>query len=118
MQTAWAAPIERAPLAMVVCADTSLTDVWIEDCSIATHQIQLAAESLGLGSCWIQVRLREHDSNLSAEDYVRELLNLPQTMAVESILAIGYPAEEKAGIDDDELLRDRIHYNRFKQAPL
>ena len=39
-----------ARLGIVVCADPEKSAVWIEDASIATIFIQLAAESLGLGS--------------------------------------------------------------------
>lgn len=48
--------LKNAPLAIVVCADPAKCDVWIEDSSIASTFIQLAAESLGLGNCWIQIR--------------------------------------------------------------
>jgi len=44
--------LENAPLAIVVCADSTKSDVWVEDCSIAAIIIQLTAWSLGLGSCW------------------------------------------------------------------
>ena len=39
-------------------ADPLASDVWIEDASIASIMIQLQAEDLGLGSCWVQVRER------------------------------------------------------------
>ena len=48
--------LKNAPLGMVVCADEDKCDVWVEDCSIASTFIFLASESLGLGSCWIQIR--------------------------------------------------------------
>jgi len=47
-----------APLGIVVVANPKTCDVWIEDSSIAAIIIQLSAQSLGLGSCWIQVRER------------------------------------------------------------
>ena len=50
--------IKDAALAVVVMADPLASDVWIEDASIASIMIQLQAEDLGLGSCWIQVRER------------------------------------------------------------
>ena len=43
-----------ADSAVVVIADPEKTDVWTEDCSIAMAYMHLAADSLGLGSCWIQ----------------------------------------------------------------
>ena len=54
--------LKNAPLAIVVCADPKKCDVWVEDCSIASILLHLAATDLGLGSCWIQIRLREHDA--------------------------------------------------------
>ena len=47
-----------APLGVVVCGDETVSDCWIEDCSIASASLLLAATDLGLGSCWIQIRGR------------------------------------------------------------
>src|ERR1700687_5337467 len=38
--------LKNAPLGMVVCADSTKSDVWIEDCSIAAIIIQITALSL------------------------------------------------------------------------
>lgn len=45
--------LSNAPLGIAVCADTSASDVWIEDTAIASAFIHLAAHDMGLGSCWI-----------------------------------------------------------------
>jgi nitroreductase len=105
--------IRNAPLAIVVFADPGKSDVWVEDCSIATLLIHLAATDLGLGSCWVQIRNRNHDGEKSSEQYVKECLNLPSGAAVEAIVAIGYPKEEKAGHERGALLDSRVHYNRL-----
>lgn len=103
----------NAPLGVVVCADITRSDVWIEDCSIAAIIIQLTALSLGLGSCWAQIRNRRHDHEKSAETYVQELLGLPEHIRVESILGIGHPAEKKRPVSADKLQRDKIKNNRW-----
>ena len=105
--------LSGAPLAIVVAADTTKSDVWTEDCSIAAMVIQLAAEELALGSCWAQIRLRPHSAERSAEQYLRELLGLPASHAVECVIGIGYPAEEKAGHASATLPFDQVHRNRF-----
>lgn len=105
--------VKNASLAIVVCADPEKCDVWVEDCSIASIILHLAATDLGLGSCWVQIRLREHDSSMMAEEYVREQLGLPDNMVVESIVAIGYPKEEKGGHQKESLLYDRVHTEKF-----
>ncbi|HWQ20437.1 MAG TPA: nitroreductase family protein [Methanotrichaceae archaeon] len=43
--------LKGARLGVVVCAEGSESDVWIEDCSIASIILQLTGQSLGLGSC-------------------------------------------------------------------
>jgi nitroreductase len=103
----------NAPLAIVVCADGAKSDVWPEDCSIAAIIIQLTAVSLGLGSCWAQIRARQHESEKSAETYIQELLGLPEHIKVECILGIGHPAEEKQPVLADKLQSDKIRYNRW-----
>lgn len=102
-----------APLGFVVIADNGVSDVWIEDASIASITIQLLAQSLGLGSCWIQVRERIGKDNVKAGDYIKEVLGIPAKYEVECILAVGYPAEEKMAYTEDELLYDKIHYERY-----
>lgn len=102
-----------SPLAVVVLGDTSRSDTCIEDCSIAAITLQYAAGSLDLGSCWCQVRLREHGDGKPAEKYVRDLLGIPQHYLVECIIGIGYPGEEKKGHDPDSLDWGKIHYKKY-----
>ena len=103
--------LKAAPLAIVVAADTTKTDMTVEDSSIASTMIQLAADALGLGSCWIQIRGRYHDEqNTSmAEDYIKQLLNIEDKMQVLNIIAIGYDLNERVtrdnGDDSDKITR-------------
>lgn len=105
--------LAEAPLAIVVLADHSASDVWIEDASIASTFIQLTAQELGLGSCWIQVRERNHTEDESAGEYIRNILEIPEQFSVECMLAIGYPAQEKKPQEEETLLYQKLHYNRF-----
>jgi nitroreductase len=102
-----------APLAIVISADPQLSDVWVEDCSIAAIIAQLQAEQLGLKSCWAQLRLRPHDDVQSASEYVRQLVGLPAGFEVPMVIAIGYPEEEKAGHPRESLILTKIHRNQF-----
>lgn len=104
-----------APLAIVIAADPQISTVWIEDSSIAAIIVQLAAERLGLKSCWAQLRLREHNDDLSASEYVRRLVGLPEQIEVPIVIAIGYSAEDKMGHPRGSLSDKKIHYNQFKQ---
>jgi len=102
-----------APLAVAVCADPARCDVWVEDCAIAAIILQLAAESLELGSCWAQIRLRPHGAGGSAETYVRQVLGLPETLAVECIVGLGYPANRLPEHSRENLLFKQVHRNCF-----
>lgn len=108
-----AALIKNAPLAIVVAADPQKCDVWVEDCSIASILLHLAAADLGLGSCWVQIRKRDNSEGGSASDYVAGLLELEAGREVLAVVAFGYPAEEKDGHSSEKLLWDRVSYNRY-----
>lgn len=105
--------LKGATLAVVVCADPERSDVWVEDCAIASIIVQLTAESMGLGSCWTQIRLRSHGDGRSAEKFVRELLGLPERYAVASIIGIGYPDERPPAHPKESLPYDKIHFNTY-----
>ncbi len=105
--------LKNAPLAIVVCADETRSDVWIEDCSIASIIVQLVALSVGLGSCWAQIRKRMHEDGRPAEEYIRELLGLPDHFKVESIIGIGHPAETKRPVPAKELQYEKVKRNRY-----
>ena len=104
-----------APLGVVVCGEEEKSDVWIEDCSIASILLQLTAQSLDLGSCWIQIRNRDHSEEQSAEEYVRKQLEIPDKYRIESIISIGYPAERREGVPESELEFNKIKENLFTQ---
>jgi len=105
--------LEWAALGIVICADGQKSDVWIEDCSIASILVQIVAQSIGLGSCWIQVRNRTFNDQLSSEQYIRDLLNIPNHVKVESIIAIGYPAEKREPVQREELKYEKIRINGY-----
>jgi nitroreductase len=105
--------LKNAPLGIVICADQTNSDVWIEDCSIAAIFIQLTAESLGLGSCWIQIRERMHSKLRFSEDHISEVLNIPEGIRVASIIAIGYPDENKSPHNVGDLLYENVHHNTY-----
>ena len=101
--------LKNAALGIVICGDETKSDVWVEDCSIAAILTQLTAQSIGLGSCWIQIRNRMHEEGITSESYIRNLLGLPENLKVECILSLGYPAEKKDGIP-----KDRLDFNKIR----
>jgi nitroreductase len=108
-----AAFLKNAPLAIAVCGDPAKCDVWIEDCSIASMLLHLTATDLGLGSCWIQLRLREFDQQQSASAKAAEILGIEGDIEVQTIIAIGYPHKEIVGRSAASLPSERVHFGHF-----
>lgn len=107
--------LAEAPLAFVVAADTEKAAAWIEDCSIAAITLQYAAEELGLGSCWIQIRRRYTPDGISASEYIKERLSLPDHFEVEAIVSAGHPTESLKPHSDNELPWESIRYNEYSR---
>ena len=105
--------VADAPMAIVVCASPEKSDVWFEDASIAALIIQLAAQDLGLGSCWVQVYNRMHTETETAGEYIRGLLNIPDNLEVLNIVTLGYKNEERKPYDEEKLSYDKLHRNTF-----
>ncbi len=108
-----AAPLSTATLAVVMCADETVNDAWIEDCSIASILLQLTAQSIGLGSCWIHIRNRKYSETKTSENYIRELLEIPDYFKVLSIISIGYSDQQREGKAYEDLQFEKIKFNKF-----
>ncbi|MFZ7128540.1 MAG: nitroreductase family protein [Desulfobacterales bacterium] len=103
----------EAALGIVVLVDPERCDVWIEDASIAMIFIQMAAESLELGSCWIQIRKRQHESGSPASDPVKKLLDVPDRFEVEAMVAIGYPVKKPSPHGVESLQHEKVHADSY-----
>lgn len=96
-------------LAVAVYADPEATDVWTEDASIAAAFLLLAAEDLGLGACWCQMRARGRENGPTAQAYVSELLGVADKgWQLECVVGLGHPAETHRPYDDERLDWSRI----------
>jgi nitroreductase len=107
--------VKEAPVAVVVCGDPSVSGLWVEDCSIAAVTMQYAAHALGLGSRWTQMRGNHFDESTTSTQYIAKLLGLPENLTVQCIIAIGYSGEEMVPYKKNELLFDKVSYNRYGQ---
>lgn len=105
--------VAEAPLAIVVLANPEVSDVWVEDASVASTMMLLQAEDLGLGACWVQIRDRKDKEGRSAEDNVRSLLCIPQEMRVVSIIAIGHKGMERKPQNEERLRWEKAHREKW-----
>lgn len=112
-RAAGAKMLEGADCAIVVIADEAKTDVWTEDCSIVMSNMHLMADAIGVGSCWIQGRLREAADGRSTEEYLREMLGFPTEMRLQAILSLGMPLNKPAVRTLEELPVEKVHLERY-----
>ncbi len=100
-----------APVVIAVLGDPQEQEMWIEDGSIAAVSMQYQAEDLGLGSCWCHIRGRESkDAGVTAEQKVREILDIPEKYSVLCLIAVGHPADERKPQNEDALKWDQVRY--------
>jgi flavin reductase (DIM6/NTAB) family NADH-FMN oxidoreductase RutF/nitroreductase len=94
-QLPYAKMLLQAQAAIVVCGDMEKAGnlkeqgYWVQDCSAATQNILLAAESIGLGAVWTAAYPYEDRSKV-----VTETLNLPEKHVPLNVIPIGYPTGE------------------------
>lgn len=100
--------LSGAPMAIVVMADPEVSDVWVEDASVASTMLLFQAEDLGLGSCWIQVRERQDINGNDAEANVRSILNIDPKWRILSIIAVGHKGMERKPFNEERLLWDKV----------
>lgn len=105
--------LKDAALAIVVLADPMASDVWIEDAAIASLMIQLQAEDLGLGSCWIQIRERFTSEGVPSGEFVHDALNIPLQLQVLSIVAVGHKGMERKPFNEENLQWEKVHLHQY-----
>ncbi|NVO10911.1 MAG: nitroreductase family protein [Bacteroidales bacterium] len=102
----------KAKAAIVVCGipepsgQDSPEGYWIQDCSAATQNILLAAESIGLGAVWTGVFPRPERVQI-----VKEILGIPEKVIPLNVIPIGCPN----GVDKpkDKFRKDNIMWESW-----
>ena len=108
----YAKMLESVSTAIVVCGnlDKALLEVnqayWVQDCSAATQNLLLAAQSMGLGAVWTGVFPRE---DRVAE--VRSVLNIPLNLVPLNVIPVGYPKGDS--VPKDKWNPQNIFYNKW-----
>lgn len=82
----WSGPIARAPVAVVVFSDSSVSPhSHLVDGSIAATYLWLALHCVGLATVWIYT--------LSRVEEIRRILGAPENLFPVAIFPVGFPAE-------------------------
>lgn len=102
----YAKMLTEAPLAIVVCGDTTKSSYWYVDCSAATENILLAAEALGLGAVWTAAYPYEDRMSVVMKETA-----LPEHIKPLCVIPVGYPAMPHS--PKDKFKESKIHYNKW-----
>lgn len=98
----WTGFLKDAAFIIVGCGEKNKKWSTV-DVTIALQNMVLAAEALGLGSCWIG----DFD-----ESEVKKLLGIPDGLKVIALVSFGYPAERPKP-RPKKPLEEIVHYERF-----
>lgn len=98
--------LPEAALVIVVCGDPSISDWWLQDCTLATENILIAAAGLGLGAVFMGCHGKPE-----REGPIRRALGIPDKIGMASVLSIGHPAEEKEARTQYDPAQ--VHRNRW-----
>ena len=105
--------IQKAPVVIVVCADVTRSSriygsrgeklYSLQDTAAATENILLAAQELGLATCWVGA-FRENE--------VAKAVKAPRNLRPVAMVAVGYPAERPA-TPQKRSVNEIVHYGTF-----
>ncbi len=108
----YAKMLTQVNAAIVVCGNNDKqnggSSYWYLDCSAATQNILLAAESMGLGAVWTAAYPYEERMNP-----IKNILKLPENIQPLCVIPIGYPKQE--GSPKNKFNAKKIHYNEFSK---
>jgi nitroreductase len=105
----YSAMLLEAPMAIIVCGNINnerYRGYWVQDCSAATENILIAAQSKGLGAVWLGVYPKEE-----RVDAIRKIFSIPEHMIPLNVIAVGHPAEKKE--PSDRYDENRIRFNKW-----
>lgn len=112
-----AAFIADAAMAVVISGNPLISNACVEDASIAAINMQMQAEELGIGSCWVQVRDRNYSETITSGEYINDLLNIPMPLEVVCVISFGKKEKERAPADIENLRWEKVHIDKYEFDP-
>lgn len=106
--------VADATLAVIVLGNPLESDVWVEDASIAAINMQMQAEDLNIGSCWVQIRNRDFTDGVPAAEYIGELFQIPMPLETLCVIAFGKKEKERRPNSTENLLWEKVHIGKFR----
>ena len=102
--------LNNCDVAIAVCGNLEkerFKDYWVQDCSAASQNILLAAQSMGLGTVWLGIY-----PVAERVEGMKEIIGTSSKCNTTlSLIPVGYPAEKKEDID--RFNKECIHENKW-----
>jgi len=105
-QLPYAKMVEKAQAAIIVFGNPDVSSYWYLDCSAATQNILLAAESIGLGAVWTAAY--PYEDRMSA---IIKTLNIPEPYKPLVLIPVGYPTDSDK--PKDKWNEAKVHINKW-----
>lgn len=112
-QLPYAGMLKEAQAAIIVCGDMKKAlegearEYWVQDCSAATENILLAAESMGLGAVWTGVYPIKERINI-----VKVEMNLPENIIPLNVIPIGWQTGKEK--PKQKYTEENIYWNKWE----
>lgn len=85
--------LEQSACAFVLVGNPEESKYWLQDATLAGGYLWLAAQSLGIGAAWGAIyHSEDHEESNKRESYVRERLDIPESLRVVAVIGLGYAA--------------------------
>ena len=109
--------LETASVVVAVCALPDRSPTWAMDVSAAIENMLIGATSMGIGSAWVG----SPDTVMWSlfEEAAHDALAIPENVRVVSLVALGYPAEERPPHTKQERFDPlKVHYGRWEERKM
>lgn len=105
--------LPNASVGIMVCGNLNNAfskdkDYWIIDTSIASQNIMLKAQMLGIGSVMLGCYPQKYKL-----DGLIKIMNLPSHIIPLAIIALGYESKEEMNKPKNVFEEDKVHYEKF-----
>ena len=102
----WGRFMAESPVVVVFLADAGMSPNYYHgDVAVSVQNFLLAANSQGLGTCWMGVM------NSGFEEPIKRLLGVPKDLSVLCTVSVGYPDEKPTS--SRKPLGEKSHWDRY-----
>ena len=96
--------VKEAPILIIPVSDTAKTNCPIQDLSVASENMFLQANALGLGTVWKALKTEFNEA-----EKIKKMLKIPEKYTATNIIPVGYPKDKPEPHTDKDFDAKKIH---------